>query len=196
MTKLNRDMGAVFLIAWMTGFASPGANAEAERLNVLGIEITIKTDGQKTGGAMALVEAVVPPGGGPPLHIHSREDELFYVLEGKFKFWHGETEMVLDAGDSTFLHRNGRHTYQNVGATPGRLLTVISPAGFEDFFREVSKRRLSAPKDMNELNALASTYGLNLSARRLAHKKLDDTSLHQSYCNTDLAISKETSMSS
>ena len=160
MIQSNARAGAAFIIAWMTAFASPAAGAEAEKLDVLGIQMTIKTDGQKTGGVMAVIEAVVPPGGGPPLHIHSREDEFFYVLEGKFKFWHGEMVMELGPGDTAFLQRNGRHTYQNVGTAPGRLLTVISPAGFEGFFRDVAKQRLSAPKDMKELNALASTYGL------------------------------------
>lgn len=146
-----------FAAAWL--LASPAAIAQ-EKLNVLGIEMTIKLDAEKTGGAMAVIESVVAPGGGPPMHIHSKEDELFYVLEGRFKLWHGDMVLDVGAGDVAYLKRDGRHTYQNVGTAPGRLLTVITPAGFEGFFREVAKRRLSAPTDMKELNALASEYGL------------------------------------
>lgn len=149
-----------FVAALMMGLAAGAAIAQPETLNVLGIEMTIKLDAEKTGGAMAVIESVVQPGGGPPMHIHSKEDELFYVLEGRFKLWHGDMVLDVGAGDVAHLRRNGRHTYQNVGTAPGRLLTVITPAGFEGFFREVAKRALSAPKDMVELNALAGEYGL------------------------------------
>ena len=152
-------VGIALIAACVTALCSSAAIAQ-EKLNVLGIEMTIKLDAEKTGGAMAVIESVVPPGGGPPMHIHSREDELFYVLEGRFKLWHGDMVLDVGAGDVAYLKRDGRHTYQNVGTAPGRLLTVITPAGFENFFREVAKRRLSAPKDMAELNALAGEYGL------------------------------------
>jgi quercetin dioxygenase-like cupin family protein len=157
---MRAKIGIALAALWLTALASPAAAAEPETLNVLGIQMTIKLDAEKTGGAMTVIESVVQPGGGPPMHIHSKEDELFYVLEGRFKLWHGDMVMDVGAGDVAYLKRNGRHTYQNVGATPGRLLTVITPAGFEGFFREVAKRGLSAPKDMPELNALAGEYGL------------------------------------
>ena len=144
---------------WLTALSTPAAIAQ-EKLTVLGIEMAIKLDSEKTGGAMAVIESVVQPGGGPPLHIHSKEDELFYVLEGRFKLWHGDMVMDVGPGDVAYLKRDGRHTYQNVGPAPGRLLTVITPAGFEGFFRAVAKRGLSAPKDMAELNTLAGEYGV------------------------------------
>lgn len=144
----------------IAGLYWPAAGQEPEKLRVLGLDMTIKIDGQKTGGAMTVLDTIVPPGGGPPMHIHSREDELFYVIEGRFKFWHGDHAMEIDPGGVVFLPRNGRHTYQNVGTSPGRLLTIITPAGFEGFFREVAKRDLSVPKDIKELNVVANEYGL------------------------------------
>ena len=133
---------------------------EPEKLNVLGTEMVLKIDGRKTGGAMAVAESVVKAGEGPPMHVHTKEDELFYVLDGRFRFWRGDE--VLEAGPGTvaFLPRGVRHTYKNVGPGAGRLLLTITPAGFEGFFREVSKRGLTLPKDIQELTVLGNEYGL------------------------------------
>ena len=137
------------------------AAAEApERLNVFGTEMTVKVDGAKTGGSLAVVEATVPPGSGPPKHVHSKEDETFYVVEGQFRLWHGDKTMDIGPGAVAFMPRNHPHTYQNVGSSPGRLLVTITPAGFEGFFREASKRALSPATDMQGINALAEQYGL------------------------------------
>ena len=158
LSKVGRE--AAIIAGWLAGVLPSVATEQPEKLDVLGIQITIKVDGEKTGGAMSVIEGLVPPGGGPPMHIHSREDELFHVIEGRFRFWHGDHVMELEPGAVVFLPRSGRHTYQNIGATPGRLFTVITPAGFEGFFREVAKRGLSVPKDMPELTAIAQQYGL------------------------------------
>ena len=63
--------------------------------------------------------------------------------------------------DVAFMPRNVPHTYQNTGNGTGRLLVTITPAGFEGFFREASRRQLTPPKDMAEINALAAQYGLS-----------------------------------
>lgn len=144
-----------------TIFTTPLVAAEEpEKLNVLGTEMVLKADGSKTNGAMAAVEARVKPGGGPPKHVHAKEDEMFYVLEGQFKIWRGDEALDAGTGAVVFLPRNVPHTYQNTGSEPGRLLVMITPAGFEGFFREVSRRELSAPKDMQELETVAKQYGL------------------------------------
>ena len=140
--------------------ATPLMAEEPEKLNVLGTEILLKTDGKRTNGAMAVAESVVKPGGGPPKHVHAKEDEMFYVLEGQFRVWRGDEVLDVSTGAVAFLPRNVPHTYQNTGTAPGRLLVTITPAGLEGFFREVSKRELSVPKDMQELDTLANEYGL------------------------------------
>ena len=148
------------LAALATAASCPALAQESEKLNVLGTEMVIKADGESTGGAMAVVEATVPAKHGPPLHVHSREDELFYVIDGQFRIWHGDEQMEVSSGEVAFLPRNMRHSYQNIGDEAGRLLVTITPAGFEGFFRAVSERTLSAPEDMEGLQALAKEYGL------------------------------------
>jgi quercetin dioxygenase-like cupin family protein len=149
----------VLLIAWFPGHA--WAMDQPEKLNVFGTEIILKSDGKDSGGSIAVAEAFVQPGSGPPKHVHTKEDETFYVLEGTFRLWHGDHTMEVRQGDVAFMPRNVPHTYQNIGGETGRLLVTITPAGFEGFFREASRRKLNPPNDMGEINALAAQYGLS-----------------------------------
>src|SRR5689334_10528804 len=73
---------------------------------------TILIDGSETGGALAILEGVQRPGGEPPLHVHTREDETFYVIEGKMSVWVGGAIHHLSAGDSIFLPRGVPHTFR------------------------------------------------------------------------------------
>ena len=155
---MNRLSSFSLVVALATSFSFPVA-AE-EKLNVFGTEIIVKVDGSKTDGRMTVVESIVPPGSGPPRHVHSREDEMFYVISGQFKLAHGEHGMEVGPGQVVFLPRNEPHTYKNISSQAARLLVTITPAGFEGFFREVSQRKLSPPNDMQEINAVAEKYGL------------------------------------
>ena len=157
---LAKVMSLAAAAAVTFGLTGAARAQEPEKLNVLGTEMVLKIDGRKTGGAMAVVESTVKPGEGPPMHVHSKEDEVFYVLDGRFRFWWGDEVLEAGPGAVAFLPRGVRHTYKNVGPGAGRLLLTITPAGFEGFFREVSKRGLSVPKDMQELTTLANEYGL------------------------------------
>src|SRR5688500_9349940 len=88
---------------------------------VLSDHITFKLGPDPTGGAFALAETWVPPGGGPPPHIHAREDELFCVLEGTFAFRDGDHTLVGTPGFCAYMHKGGLHAFKNIGHTPGRL---------------------------------------------------------------------------
>jgi len=151
----------IFIMAAATlGLPHASSAAEPEKLNVLGTEMILKIDSHKTGGVMSVVESVVQPGSGPPKHVHTREDELFYVLQGTFKIWRGDDILEVGEGAVAFLPRDVPHTYQNIGESPGRLLAIITPGGFDGFFREVSSKNLSAPRDMEELTKIAGQFGL------------------------------------
>lgn len=80
--------------------------------------------------------------GGPPLHLHHQEDELFYVIEGDYIFQIGSEQHRLKAGDCVLGPRGVAHTWAFVGETPGRLLFAFAPAGkMEAFFVEQRDRR-------------------------------------------------------
>lgn len=117
-----------------TGVLPPG---EGRAYWVVGDLYTILSGGEDTAGAFALLHAVVPPGGGPPPHIHSREDEAFYVLDGAVTFQADGREFTATAGTWITLARGSLHSFRNESATPAAMLIVATPAGLERFFAEV-----------------------------------------------------------
>ena len=118
------DQGA-FLGAFLV---PPGAG---RHLWVTDERITFKAAGADTGGAYALTESLVPPHGGPPPHVHHREDEAFWVLEGELAVVVGERHFTAGAGSFVHLPKGILHAYQNVGPGPARFLTLMVPAGLE-----------------------------------------------------------------
>ena len=101
---------------------------------------TFLTTGEETDGAFFVMEALVPPGGGPPPHIHNREDEALYILEGECKVQIDEETFVATAGDSVTLPLGSKHCFKNQGSEPMRMLLTFAPAGIERFFEEVFER--------------------------------------------------------
>jgi quercetin dioxygenase-like cupin family protein len=109
---------------------------EGKRIGIVGDIYRCLATGEETGGQYALLEAVVLPGGGPPPHIHSREDETFYVQEGEVTFYFGEDRIVGKPG--TFIHmpRGNKHRFKNETDEPAKLLFSLIPAGLEEMFLE------------------------------------------------------------
>jgi quercetin dioxygenase-like cupin family protein len=146
------------------------ASNEGRSIWVIGDRYTIKCDGNDTSGAFALVEAIVPPGNGPPPHIHSREDEAFYILEGELQFHLEDRSFAATTGDWVTLARHSLHFFKNTGTKPARMLIMVTPAGLENFFREVGREAVEGetepvaptPEDMQRLVKAAPKYGLEI----------------------------------
>jgi len=120
--------------------------------------------GAETGGTFSLVEHPIPPRTlVAPLHIHTREDEYSYVLEGRMGALLGEDVVYAEPGDLVFKPRNQWHTFWNAGETSCRLLEIISPAGFEHFFNDLGEQMAAAKavsvKDVPGLPQLGERYG-------------------------------------
>ena len=113
------------------------SSGEGKLINVIGNALTIRLHGGDTGGVLSVVESIDQPGGGPPPHIHHREDETFQVLEGEYEFTCAGKTFTAQKGATIFAPRGVPHNYRYVGQTPGRLIVTITPAGFEKFFEEV-----------------------------------------------------------
>ena len=117
-------------------------------------------DGHETGGGLSVVEHPMPPRAlAAPLHRHSREDEYSYVLEGRMGALLGDEVVIAETGDFVFKPRNQWHTFWNATDEPCRILEIISPAGFEQFFRELDALggALEAPPE--QLIELSQRYG-------------------------------------
>ena len=97
---------------------------------------TFLVTGEESAGAYFAMEAVVPPGGGPPLHIHLNENETFYVLEGSCTFYLGEEKIVARPGDFVNIPIGTHHCFRNESKEPVKLVLTFTPAGIEKFFEE------------------------------------------------------------
>jgi len=109
--------------------------------------------GEESGGGFSLVEHPIPPRSlCAPLHRHDGVDEWSYVLEGRMGALLGDDVIYAEAGDLAFKPRDQWHTFWNASDTPCRILEIISPAGFEHFFRELSERLERGETDMSDLS--------------------------------------------
>lgn len=133
-----------------------------------GDHYTFLVTGEESGGAYFAMEAVVAPGGGPPPHIHRREDETFYVLEGQVEFRLADTTVTGGPGDFVHVPRGVVHCFRNSGTDLARIVLTFTPAGIERFFEETLERapnRIDAlPDNVEEVAAryvaAAPRYGL------------------------------------
>jgi quercetin dioxygenase-like cupin family protein len=124
------------------------------------IGVVFKLWGRDTGGALSIVEHPFPVGALVPPHLHTREDEYSIVSEGQIGFRSGDREVVLGPGGYITKPRGELHTMWNAGETPARMIEVISPAGFEHFFREMVDLTAAGPSQRSDVVALAGRYGL------------------------------------
>ena len=124
--------------------------------------ITVLASASDTGGVLGAVEVASPRGAGPPLHVHHREDEAFFVLEGEYTVFVGEDVVAGVPGTWVWGPRDVPHGYE-VTSPRGRHLSLTMPAGFDAFFEEVAD--LATPSAdprtaMGQLAAVAARYGV------------------------------------
>jgi mannose-6-phosphate isomerase-like protein (cupin superfamily) len=118
-------------------------------------------DGYETGERFSLVEHPMSPRAlAAPLHLHTREDEYSFVLEGRMGALLGDAVVEAGPGDLVFKPRNQWHTFWNAGDEPCRILEIIAPAGFERFFAELAAMGGALKTDPDDLNALGDRFGL------------------------------------
>jgi quercetin dioxygenase-like cupin family protein len=128
---------------------------------------TLKAVGEETDGAFALSELRSPPGAGGRLHIHHREDESYYVLEGEFEFLKDGHTFTAGAGSFVHLPKGRPHMHRNAGDTPARALVLATPAGQEKFFEEAGVPATEGstapappgPQEVERILAIAQKYG-------------------------------------
>lgn len=126
------------------------------------IGVVFKLSGADTNGAVSIVEHPFPVGALVPPHLHTREDEYSIVTEGEIGFRSGDREVVLGAGGYITKPRGELHTMWNAGSVPARMIEVISPAGFERAFKELSDLAESGPPAFEAVAEIAARYGLEL----------------------------------
>jgi quercetin dioxygenase-like cupin family protein len=142
---------------------------EGEALWFLGALTTIKASGDTTDGRVAVVEVLAPRGHGSPLHVHRREDEWFYVIDGELAFLVGDERIDAPAGSFVYGPRGIPHTFE-VTSPEARFLLVTEPAGFEAFVRAVGQPApaleippaAEPPADITPLVTAAAEHGIEI----------------------------------
>ncbi|MEV0274478.1 cupin domain-containing protein [Hamadaea sp. NPDC050747] len=138
----------------------PPGQGQTGDLGTIGVEF--KLWGRDTGGQIAIVEHPFPVGALVPAHLHTREDEFSIVTEGEIGFRSGDREVVLGPGGYITKPRNEIHTMWNAGKEPARMIEVITPAGFEEFFHAMADLVSAGPPPVPTMMELAEQFGLEL----------------------------------
>jgi quercetin dioxygenase-like cupin family protein len=124
---------------------------------------------EETGGQFALIAGVVQPGGGPPPHVHEREDEMFHILSGRFEAWtEANGTVIAEPGDTLFAPRGIAHAWRNISDEVGRIIAVVTPGGFEKMFADMeplvqelkAKGGVPGPDDFARIGAAMGRYAV------------------------------------
>jgi mannose-6-phosphate isomerase-like protein (cupin superfamily) len=134
------------------------AAADGERLRFSGAELVVRASADTTGGAFSIIEEIAPLD--TPLHVHEREDELFFVIEGEHVFSVGDRELRAGPGDTVFAPRGVPHAHRRLVPRTGRFLTMVSPAGLEGFFRALAEAERSGGAGPEDYARASARYGI------------------------------------
>jgi mannose-6-phosphate isomerase-like protein (cupin superfamily) len=155
-------------VAQETGSRAPWMTRrdEAETVWFLATRMTVLASVETTDGALGLIDCLVPPGFSPPLHVHSREDEPMYVIEGRVRYQIGDGSFEAGPGSFVFLPRGVPHTFIVEGDRPARILEFALPGGLERFHVDAGVPAQGpglpppSPPDLPLLDELAGRYGV------------------------------------
>ena len=143
---------------------------DGRTIAVVGDVYRFLATGEETEGRYAMWEALVLPGGGPPPHTHSREEEGFYVLEGEIVLSVGDERLAISAGMFANMPVGVEHAFKNESSKPARMLISVAPAGLEKMFFEFgvplpegSTTALPPTKDeIEKLLSVAPRFGIEI----------------------------------
>lgn len=138
---------------------------EGKAFSAAGQTIILKATGQDTGGAWSLTEFLLPPRlieAAPPPHVHTREDEAFFVLEGTVTIQSGNRTIKARAGSFVLSPKGAVHTFSNPEAEPARMQVISSPAGLENFFVELFEVLRIVPPDIPKILETFQKYGMEV----------------------------------
>jgi len=145
-------------------------STQGRTIAVVGDVYRFLATGEDSNGKYALLEAIVPPGGGPPPHVHSREEEGFYILEGEITFTVNGEKIVAKTGTFANMPVGTPHSFKNESSKPAKMLISVAPAGLEQMFFEVglplaegATTALPPTQDeIEKLVAIAPRYGVEI----------------------------------
>jgi mannose-6-phosphate isomerase-like protein (cupin superfamily) len=136
---------------------------EGHDLHAFGNILTVMLDGEHTGGTLSVMTEQTLPGGGPPLHVHSKEDEIFIVAEGRISHFVGGGWTEVGVGGVVYLPKGVPHRFRNIGTIPSRHWIITLPSGFEEFFATCADEFTKAGgADKDRLVEIHRDHGIEL----------------------------------
>lgn len=128
--------------------------------NIFGVKITGKILSEDTQGAYSVIKTETPPLGGPPKHVHSYEDELFYTLKGHYQFYCGNDTIDAPQGTLIQLPKGTPHHFKNIDTITGITINTITPGGFEGFFETIAQISKTKRPNKKQIDSISNIYGL------------------------------------
>jgi len=127
-----------------------------------GRDLVFKVTGEDTGGAFDYFTVEVAPKGGPPLHVHHRQEETIHVLKGRFKVRIGDEVFELDEGGFAYLPSKVSHAFLNLTDEPGQIIVVYTPGGGHRFYEELGPATRNGTPDREVVAAIFEKHGMSL----------------------------------
>lgn len=138
------------------------ASGAGDSFSMMGIIVTPKVVSQDTNGAYCLLEQRVSPGAGSPPHIIYEADKAIYVVAGSFAILLDDETVQAEAGACVIIPRGVVHNFKNVGAEPGTIMVSLTPAGHEEFLRELSSVTQGGPPDKAKMAEVARRHHIEM----------------------------------
>lgn len=143
------------------------ASGEGTVYEMVTVPYFMLLNSNQTNGRFMMMEGRINVGEGPPIHVHTREDEVFHVLEGKLEFQIGNDTVQARKGTTLYAPRGVRHVFRNPGPDPARLQFFFAPGGIEGYFREASRYLTEDPPNFAKATAVGTKYGVQFFGRAI-----------------------------
>ncbi|OEK08078.1 hypothetical protein A8C32_15845 [Flavivirga aquatica] len=140
---------------------------EGKKWNILGMKIIGKILSNETNGKYSVIVTETQPKGGPPMHIHTNEDELFYILKGNYEFYFGDKSIKAKQGDLIHLPKGIPHSFKNTDSILGITMNTITPGGFEGFFDDIANLSKRSKPTKLKIDSIASIYGVKFVKKKM-----------------------------
>ena len=127
-----------------------------------GRDLIFKVTGEDTGGALDYFIVEVAPHGGPPLHVHHKQEETIHVLKGRFKVRIGDELFQLEQGGFAYLPSEVPHAFLNLTDEPAQIIVVYTPGGGHKFYEELGPATRNGAPDRAVIAAIFEKHGMSL----------------------------------
>lgn len=134
---------------------------QGKDLHLFGDVVSVMIPGEQAEGRLTVMFNTTPPGGGPPPHVHTNEDEVFLVIEGRIRYFADGQWTEIGPGAAVYVPRGSVHYFRNIGTTPSRYWVLATPSGLERFFARCAEEfaKPGGP-DMNRIAEISGEHGI------------------------------------